>query len=259
MNLASPPYSPKIFEPGSEFVLTPTLVDDDSRLAMATENTQLVSAMGASSGRLVRGAKELVKANFKSLSQAFSEAGVPVKAWSFFSGELPGAEMMYVGEDGPEDILSVTESRGVAEVLEEKRIKLRSLGITKESNGIDDSSAELEDVVKAGLLEICIVDDWTKLLKESIARLPEVRASGNPYTNPGAYALRGGALGTLFFIAGKTPPFTLLKDFKLESFSGYRAHSVYDRELFYAQPRGKSGIGRRNAHGELHPEYRRVK
>lgn len=253
-----PPYAPKFLEPGSELILTPTLTDDDSRLVMATENTQLVSAMGSPKGEIVKGSKELVKANFKSLSRAFSEIGVPVKAWSFFSGKLPGAEMMYVGEDGPEDILTVTEARGVAEVLEDKRMKLRSLGITRESNGVDDSYAELEDVLNAGLLDICIIDDWAALLKELNSRVPEVRALGNPYTSPNLYPLRGGALGTLFFIAGKTPPFTLLSDFKLESFSGYRAYSVYDRELFYAQPR-KAGsfIGRRNVIGALHPEFRR--
>lgn len=258
MNLALPPYSPKFFEPGSEFILTPTLTDDDSRLAMATENTQLVSAMGSPKGMIVRGSRELVKTNFKSLSRAFSEAGIPVKAWSFFSGILPGAEMMYVGEDGLEDILTVTEARGVAEVLEAKRIKLRSLGITSESNGIDDSYADLEAVLEAGLLDICMVDDWPALLKELNSRVPEIQVSDNPFTEPGLYPLRAGLLGTLFFISGNASPFTLISDFKLEAFSGYRAYSIYDRDLFYAQPRTASGIiGRRNVAGALHPEFRR--
>jgi len=85
-----------------------------------TQEAQLLFEFGYGGARVVHGSQKLIAANLKNLSEYLVANGVEVKAWSFFSGELPGAEMIHQAKQEPEDVLALAGSKSFEELYVER-------------------------------------------------------------------------------------------------------------------------------------------
>jgi len=249
----APPYAPQLFEPGSEFVLTPMLIADDTRLAYVTKHTQLFHRMTSENRLVVTGARKLVTSNFRNLSKAFAEAGVKVKAWSFFSGELPGAEMVYQARQEPDDAFELALTPSLREIFLERIEMLKSEGLWRSAEGgINNGWSDFEKVHAAGLDEVYLVDDWD-LLSEELKRRDDYEATGDG-GNPGALRRPDDCLFEshgvgLNMIVANLPSNSYIWGFfnssvVLQDFDGYQETRFVDRALYYDQPRESGAIGR---------------
>lgn len=249
----TPPYAPQLFELGSEFVLTPTLIADDARLAYATKHTQLFHLMTSENRLVVTGARKLVTSNFRNLSKAFAEAGVKVKAWSFFSGELPGAEMIYQARQEPDDAFELALTPSLREIFLERVEMLKAEELWRSAEGgINNGWSDFEKVHAAGLDEVYLVDDW-ELLSEELKKRDDYEASGDG-GNPGALRRPDDCLFEshgvgLNMIVANLPHNSYIWGFVnnsvvLQDFDGYQDTRFVDRALYYDQPRESGAIGR---------------
>lgn len=251
--MASVPYAPQLFEPGSDFFLTPTLIADDARLAYATKDTQVLSRMTSQDRLLVSGPRQLVTPNLRNLSKVFTDAGVKVKAWSFFSGELPGAEMVYQARLEPDDVLDLAVVPSLREIFLERVEMLKSKGLWEAvQGGLNNGWGDFEKIHRAGLDEVFIVDDW-ELLADELKKRDDYEPSGDS-GNPGALRrpddclFIAHALG-INMVVGNLPSNSYIwglitSSTVLEDFDGYRETSFVDRALYYDQPREPGAVGR---------------
>jgi len=111
---------PRIGEPGSAFQVGEPGANQGYTEHTYTEEAQLLAEFGVGGARVVHGAQKLITANLRNLSEYLVASGVEVKAWSFFSGELPGAEMIHQAEQEPEDVLNLAGSRSFEELYVER-------------------------------------------------------------------------------------------------------------------------------------------
>jgi len=249
----APPYAPQLFEPGSEFVLTPMLIADDARLAYATKHTQLFHRMTSENRLVVSGERKLVTSNFRNLSKAFTDAGVKVKAWSFFSGELPGAEMIYQARQEPDDAFELALTLSLREIFLERVEMLKAEELWRSAEGgINNGWSDFEKVHEAGLDEVYLVDDW-ELLSEELKKRDDYEATGDG-GNPGALRRPDDCLFEshgvgLNMIVANLPSNSYIWGFSnssvvLQDFDGYQETRFVDRALYYDQPREAGAIGR---------------
>jgi len=245
--MTSVPYAPRLFEPGSDFVLTPTYVDGKTRSALTTENGQLVSRMGTTRELLVTGPRRLVTSNLRTLSKALTDSGITVKAWSFYSGKLPGAEMIFQGELGPEDVFELEFMPSFLELLETRQQKLAEHGLMRSSEiKFNGERTEFEAVVRAGFHEVWLVDDWDSLDKELRKRYKRGTLTNQvlELSRPGDYPFLCSGLGINLVLGNPahdsgvwavTP-----RNKVLSEFDGYRRTQLVDRDLYYSQLAGGS-------------------
>lgn len=259
--MSSPPYAPRFFESGSEFVISSNYVEDDTRETLITQDTRLLSHLTSKQEIAVSGPRKLVTANLRNLSKAFTELGVSVKAWSFFSGELPGAEMIYQGRQEPEDVFELAVFPSLRELMTARQAVLREHGLMQSvANGIDGEWADFEAIYKAGLREAYLVDDWT-LLESELKKRYDYSTDGNGdpgnLLTPDNCLFSSTGLGLNIFAANlpKTSYLwsTGVKHEELREFRGYRTSSLVDLDVHYAQERGshQSVIGRKAIASEV--------
>lgn len=245
--MTSVPYAPRLFQPGSEFVLTPTYVDGKTRSALATENGQLVSRMGTSRELVATGPRRLVTSNLRTLSKALTDSGVTVKAWSFYSGKLPGAEMIFQAELGPEDIFELEFMPSFLELLEARQQELADYGLMRSSEiKFNGERTEFEAVVRAGLHEVWLVDDWDSLEKELRKRYNRGAMTNEvlELSRPGDYPLLCSGLGINVVLGNPSLDSSVWAaspvNKVLSEFEGYRRTRLVDRDLYYSQLAGIS-------------------
>lgn len=133
--------------------------------SMYTEDAQLLRHWERSDTILVPGAPRLITANLRNLSEYLTLNDVSVKAWSFYSGDLPGAEMMLHPAHELDAVFELAEAPSFDELAPEREAKLELNGLRKD--GMIDS---FYSVLNAGLHEVYLVDDWPRLESEFEAR-----------------------------------------------------------------------------------------
>lgn len=147
-------------EHGSDFEVQD---DDDNRLQTYyySEQTQLLKHWDRADTVLVPGSVRLITANMRNLSECLVLNGVTVKAWSFFSGDLPGAEMMLRSKHELDAIFELAETLTFEDLSPERDALL-------EENGFRDDQfiAPFQTVLDTGFHAAYLVDDWPKLERE---------------------------------------------------------------------------------------------
>jgi len=234
--MTSVPYAPKLFEPGSQYVMSGNILNFYSYESWATDKAQLVSYAGDTRRKLVSGPMKLVSENLRNLSQALTDRGVRVKAWSFHSGVLPGAEMMYVGTGELDDLLTVTEAPSIGDESAKRFNQLQEAGLLyKDKYG--GLYADSKSVYLARLSEAYIVDDWTLLTNEMESRW---RAEGRPnaaYATTDRAAAGFISLDTSIFAANVDPSssfgLSIGEQTELKAYEGYRQTALVDIDLLY--------------------------
>lgn len=111
--------------------------------------------------RLV-GGRELLIANFRNLAVYLDAGGVKVRAWSFFSGELPYAEMMYQAKQDPEDVLDLAVIPSLSELRKERKLQFQEEKLHYRPYG-------LGSVYENGA-QVYLIDDMPSFEAEMMAR-----------------------------------------------------------------------------------------
>lgn len=230
------PYAPSLLGPGSDFVVSENILNIYSRESWATDKAQLVSCAGDTRRKLISGPMKLVSENLRNLSQVLTENGVRVKAWSFHSGVLPGAEMMYVGSGELDDLLTITEAPSFADELTKRFNQLHEAGLLNEDER-GRRTANHEKVYRAGLSEAYIVDDWSLFQNEMDARWRSAGRPNVPYAEADPAAVNTFGLTASLFVANVSPDSGLGlvsgEQTKLEHYEGYRRIALVDLDLLY--------------------------
>jgi hypothetical protein len=133
----------------------------------ASEDHQILAAAALQYSIALKGSQELISSNLRTLSAKLSSEGIRVRAWSFFSGALPGAEMLYEAKDELEDVLYLSEFPSLLELLKVREQELIDAGVA-----IDYDRGGYNTVREAGLQEAYIIDDWDAFIREMRARDP---------------------------------------------------------------------------------------
>lgn len=240
MELASPPYAPKLFAPGSEYVVSTSLSQLICREVLYTQHTQLVGRQWPSRRVIVDGDIKLAIMNFRNYSKALTSLGTPVKAWSFHSGVLPGAEMMYLGTRELDDIFAVTEMEGLSSQLTTRFKSLWNQGLLKQKADHSGYHTDLRSAFYAGIKEVYIIDDWVLFSREIEARRYAGIAPYEAYPDP-CQALKSAISLGILCLVGNVPENSELRTLtgnplKLESFDGYKSGWPLDLELYFNQP-----------------------
>jgi hypothetical protein len=154
---------PLLGEHGSDFH-----VQDDNELQIHhvyTEDAQLLNYWDRSDTILAPGSTRLITANMRNLSEFLVLNGVTVKAWSFFSGDLPDAEMILRTRDELDAIFELAQTLSFEDLSPEREAYL-------EENGFRDDEfiAPFQTVLEAGFHEAYLVDDWSRLEREFKSR-----------------------------------------------------------------------------------------
>lgn len=126
-----------------------------------TQYGQLINHRHTASG-FVFGSRKLIATNLRNFSQYLVAHGVKVKAWSFFSGELPGAEMLYQAKQEPEDVVELAVAPLFDETLDVRARDFLRLGL-----GSTSIPARLID---NGMRTIYLVDDYPAFEAEMLTR-----------------------------------------------------------------------------------------
>jgi hypothetical protein len=226
---------PGLGQPGSGFEIslepsvgefTDVLVAQECQLLLRKEEPFRLQVVGDDS---------LVSANFRNLSAKLTTEGIAVKAWSFFSGNLPGAEMIYEAKQEPEDVIAMTEFSSITELLPQRKRQLRDHNLLTRPYG--PSQPEQTDqtaVKKAGLNEVYIIDDWAAFVREMASR--EVLFTDEELTE--AYETVYGVhpafdYSIALFVGSKVPSKTKARFniFMLESYEGLRPRRIPSNSL----------------------------
>lgn len=245
------PYAPRLLEPGSDFVVSENILNIYSRESWTTDKAQLVPYAGDTIRKLISGPMKLVSDNLRNLSQVLTDRGVRVKAWSFHSGVLPGAEMMYVGSGELDDLLTITEAPSFAGELTKRFNELHEAGLlNKDERG--RRTANHEQVYRAGLSEAYIVDDWSLFKNEMDARWRAAGRQNVPYAEADSAAVDTFGLTLGLFAANVSPDSELGlvsgEQTKVEHYEGYRRTALTEAGLLYDYSDYKMQLAVANAH-----------
>lgn len=157
-----------IGEPGSDFhVGVPGAYEGYTKYTY-TQEAQLLFEFGEGGARVVHGSQALITANLKNLSEYLTNIGVEVMAWSFFSGELPGAVMIHQAEQEPEDVLALAGSQSFEELYVE-RASQETLSLRPDQLW---QSMVTDLRFKHPTKRAYLVDDWLSLREELESREP---------------------------------------------------------------------------------------
>lgn len=137
------------------------------------QNHQLAAVRYVRSKALIVGDQELIGENLKTLSLALAADGVQVKAWSFYSGNIPGAEMIYQAEQELEDIINVMEIPDLETMLEARRDELVSMGFISDVSLDSGYAVDNLALMEASKLQAYLIDDWYLLVREFNSRTSE--------------------------------------------------------------------------------------
>lgn len=158
---------PKLGEPGSSFF---SLNTGDwagyKEYAYLSDARILMEGDAGDRARVIYGSQKLVTANLKNLSKYLTTRGFEVKAWSFFSGELPGADMIFQAKQEPDDVLELAGTPSMEELYLERADEAVRVATPIElwsnfsSKLRDDSPTE----------RFYLVDDWLALQADQAAR-----------------------------------------------------------------------------------------
>lgn len=203
--------APRLGEAGSVYV------DDPSSRGTRQEYTQagqLIRHQHTVNG-FVSGSRALIGANMRSFSEYFADRGSKIKAWSFFSGELPGAEMVYQAKQEPEDIVELAGSPLLDENLDVRARDFLGLGLR--------STSIQARLITNGMRTIYLVDDYPAFQAEMLSR----GELSDPYWKDPVWSrLKDLQVRTFFGVPDDAPwhtyvqhPFTNLE---LREFEGYR-------------------------------------
>lgn len=154
--MAASAKSPVIGSVGSEFV-EQTVIDHSPH----TENTVLLRSCNYTGAVLLEGERELITLNLRNLSEFLTNRGVTVKAWTFFSGQLPGAEMLFQASAGPDDVLDLVVAQSIFEDLKDRDKEILHAQMNEEP-----WSLSVDAAVKANRQVVYITDDWSRLITE---------------------------------------------------------------------------------------------
>jgi len=149
---------PKLGEVGSAYV------DHGAGYGLRQEYTQAGQLIRHQHtvGGLVSGSRSLIAANMRSFSEYFADHGAKIKAWSFFSGELPGAEMVYQAKQEPEDIVELAGAPLLDENLDARARDFLRLGL--------GSASIPARLITNGMRTIYLIDDYPAFEAEMLSR-----------------------------------------------------------------------------------------
>jgi len=126
-----------------------------------TQYGQLINRRHTVSG-FVFGSRKLIATNLRNFSQHLVAHGAKVKAWSFFSGELPGAEMLYQAKQEPEDVVELAGAPLLDENLDVRARDFLRLGL--------GSMSAPTRLISSGMQTIYLVDDYPAFEAEMLTR-----------------------------------------------------------------------------------------